>query len=350
MQKADQVKRLLGLGLLLAAFVALGVYGFRQQQQQARVHVLEGWTMGSTWRVSVAGAGDLQLVPLKAAIEAKLGELDQQLSGYRDTAELAELNQSRVGAWRRLPPHLGAVLRFGLALHKASDGAFDVSVKPLVNLWGFGAAEPRTSLPSDADIAAARARLGSDMIELSDDGKRVRRRADVNVDVDAIAPGYAADVISALLRSRGLPDHLVDIGGELKAAGHKPDGSVWRVGIEQPQMSHGSVTRVIRLADVGVATSGDYRDYFEIAGRRYSHTIDPATGRPVEHNLASVTVLAPTGLAADGYATTLMVLGPERGMAWADARGLGVYMLIRDANGRFIERYNAAFAPAVDLK
>ncbi len=342
------MRRVLGLSLLLAAFVALGVYGFRQKQQP-RVHVLEGWTMGSTWRVSVNGASDLQLVPLKAAIEAKLGELDQQLSGYRDTAELAKLNQSSVGDWRALPPHLGAVLRFGLALHKASGGAFDLSVKPLVNLWGFGAADPRTSLPIDVDIAAAMARLGSDMIELSDDGRRVRRRADVSIDVDAIAPGYAADVISALLRSSGLSDHLVDIGGELRAAGHKPDGSVWRVGIEQPQLSHGSVARVIKLTDVGVATSGDYRDYVEIAGRRYSHTIDPTTGRPVEHNLASVTVLAPTGLAADGYATTLMVLGPERGMAWADARGLGVYMLVRNARGGFVERYNAAFAPALEL-
>ena len=339
------MRRVLGLALLLAAFVALLVFGYQQQHRQRTVHVLEGWTMGSTWRVSVAGAPDLELVPLKADIEAALGELDRQLSGYRDTAELAQLNRSPIGVWRTLPPHLGAVLGFGKQLHRDTNGAFDLTVKPLVNLWGFGVAEPRTTVPTDAEIAAARVRLGSDMIELSADGKRVRRQSDVTVDVDAIAPGHAADIISGLLRQRALPDHLVDIGGELKAAGRKPDGTAWRIGVEQPELARGKVVQIIELTDVGVATSGDYRDFVEIGGKRYSHTIDPTTGRPVEHNLASVTVLAPTALAADGYATTLMVLGPERGMAWADARGLAVYMLIRTPEGAFSERYNAAFGP-----
>ena len=339
------MRRALGLALVLGAFVALLVLGYQQQQRQLNVHVLEGWTMGSTWRVSVAGPRKLELVALKAAIETELGELDRQLSGYRDTAELAQLNRSPIGVWRALPPHLGAVLRFGEQLNKDTGGAFDLSVKPLVNLWGFGVAEPRTTIPTEVEIAAARARLGSDMIELSADGKRVRRRTDVTIDVDAIAPGYAADIVSELLRKRGLPDHLVDIGGELKAAGHRPDGGNWRIGVEEPELSRGKVARIINLTNIGVATSGDYRDYVEIGGRRYSHTIDPTTGWPVAHDLASVTVLAPTALAADGYATTLMVLGPKAGMAWADARGLAVFMLIRNARGEFFERYNAAFAP-----
>ena len=281
---------------------------------------------------------------LRAGIESELGELDRQLSGYRDVAELSQFNRTPVGEWRALPAHLRAVITFGRQLHDDSGGAFDVTVKPLVNLWGFGAAEPRLELPSERDIAFARSRLGNDRVEMSADGERMRRLADVTLDVDAIAPGYAADVIAAWLTARGLPDHLVDIGGELRVDGHKPGGGAWRVGVERPVMARGDVEQTIAVTNVGVSTSGDYRDYFEVAGRRYSHIIDPSTGRPVEHDLTSVTVIAPSALAADGYATTLMVLGPERGMAWADARGLAVFMITRDAGGALQERYNVGFA------
>ena len=328
--------------LLLLGWAALAAWRYTFEPQ---IHDFNGFTMGSTWSARVVGSRRLDVVAIRAGIEAELGELDRQLSGYRDTAELSQLNNTPVGEWRALPNHLRAVIEFGRQLHDESAGAFDLTVKPLVNLWGFGAAEPRLELPSEAEIATARARLGNDSIELSADASKIRRVADVTVDVDAIAPGYAADVIAAWLDARGLTDHLVEIGGELRADGHRPDGSAWRVGIERPIMARGDIEQVIAVSDQAIATSGDYRDFFEIAGQRYSHTLDPATGRPVGHDLASVTVAAPTGLAADGYATTLMVLGPDRGMAWADARGLGVYMILRDTKGTLHERYNAAFAP-----
>jgi FAD:protein FMN transferase len=328
----------------LATLAAINVW---QRRHQQTIHSLDGWTMGSTWNVRIVGRADLDVPALRAAIEAELGELDRQLSGYRDTAELSLLNRMPVGQWRDLPPHLATVIRFGQSLRADTDGAFDLTVKPLVNLWGFGAAERRTTLPTESEIAAARARLGSDRLEIAADGRSARRLADVTIDVDAVAPGHAADVIAAFLTAQGLPDHLVDIGGELKGDGRRPDGKAWRVGIERPVLARGDVEQVIEVHDIGVATSGDYRDFVEIDGRRYSHTIDPATGRPVDHGLASVTVLAPTTLAADGYATALMVLGPDRGMAWADARGLAVYMIVRDAQGTLAERYNAAFAPVL---
>jgi len=304
------------------------------------MHDFKGHTMGSTWSARVVGPSDLDVFAVRTGIEARLEELDRQLSDYRDTSELFQLNRAPVNEWRNLPEHLGVVIHFGRQLHDNSHGAFDLTVKPLVNLWGFGAAEPRNTLPSDAEIAAARARLGNDRLEISEDGKQVRKLADVTIDVDAIAPGYALDVVAQWLDAQGLPDHLVEIGGELRADGRRPDGSAWRVGVERPVAEHGRIEHVVEVADCSVATSGDYRAFVEIAGQRYSHTIDPASGRPIHHDLASVTVVASTGLEADGYATTLMVLGPEDGMAWADARGLAVYMLVRGVNGTFDERYS----------
>ena len=167
--------------------------------------------------------------------------------------------------------------------------------------------------------------MGSDRLEISEDGRRVRRQADVSIDVDAIAPGYAADVIASWLSARGLPDHLVDIGGELRADGRRPDGSEWRVGIERPMVERGNLEGVVVVSNCALATSGDYRAFVEIGGKRYSHTIDPATGRPVDHDLASVTVIAPSGLEADGYATTLMVSAGSRDDVGGGERACGVH-------------------------
>lgn len=331
--------------LLLALLVGLALWSAWQQQRQPVVHALDGWTMGSTWSVRVVAVPGTDLLALRSGLEAQLAELDRQLSNYRDDAVLARLNRAPVGEWQPLPTHLGAVLKFGQRLHEESSGAFDLTVKPLVNLWGFGAAEPRTALPSGADIAAAKALTGAARLEFSADGAQVRRTAAISLDVDAIAPGYVADVLATWLTARGLPDHLVEVGGELRATGHRPDGSAWRVGIERPQRERGGIDQVIAVSAGGIATSGDYRDYVDIGGQRYSHTIDPVTAWPVTHALTSVTVIADTGLQADGYATALMVLGPERGMAWADARRLPVFMIVRTANGERVERYNEAFAP-----
>lgn len=331
--------------LVLALLLGLALWSGWQQQRQPVIHALNGWTMGSTWSVRVVASPETDLLAVRSGLEAQLAELDRQLSNYRDDAELARLNRAPVGEWQPLSAHLAAVLRFGQQLHEQSGGAFDMTVKPLVNRWGFGAAEPRSTLPSAAEIAAARALAGSAQLAFSADGRQVRRTAAIAIDVDAIAPGYVADVLAAWLVAQGWPDHLVEVGGELRAGGQRPDGSAWRVGIERPQRDRGNVDQVIAVRAGGIATSGDYRDFVEIDGQRYSHTIDPVTGWPVTHALTSVTVIADTGLQADGYATALMVLGPDRGMAWANARRLPVFMIIRTANGERVERYNEAFAP-----
>ena len=327
---------------LTATIVAVALV---RNARTPRIYAFDGRTMGSTWSARVVGPADLDTAATRAAIEGKLAELDDALSNYRETAELYRFNHAPVGEPFAISTHLANVIRFGLELNRDSDGAFDPTVKPLVDLWGFGAAPPRTSLPRDDEIAAARARLGSAALIFAADGTALTRAADVNVDVDAIGPGYAADVVAALLTARKLPDHLVEIGGEVHVDGRRPDGSAWRVGIELPERARTGFQAVVALAAGGLSTSGDYRDYFEIDGKRYSHTLDPSTGRPVEHALTSVTVIADDTLEADGYATAVMVMGPERGMAWADAHGLPVYMLVRQADGTTAVKCNDRFAP-----
>lgn len=330
------------IALLLLSVLLAGYVLYRQHQPV--VHAIDGYTMGSTWSVRFVGLRDVDVGAVRSTLELELEELNHQLSGYQPDTALSAFNRSPVGEWQSPPSHLRAVLDFGLLAHEETAGAFEMTIRPLVGLWGFGAAEPRTTAPSEAEIAGTVARIGSRFLERSPDGLQWRRNADVGVDVDAIAPGYAADVLSRKLASMGHPAHLVEIGGELVARGLRPDGTPWRVGIERPVPQRGVVEQVIAVSDVAIATSGDYRDYFEEDGVRYSHTLDPLTGRPVRHSLASVTVLAPTGMAADAYATALMVLGPERGLAFAQEHGLGIYLLLREGSG-FREVYNDRFRP-----
>ncbi len=318
---------------------------FAWREAQPVVHRIDGYTMGSTWSVSFVGPRDADAAAVRAALEAELAILDAALSGYRDDSALVKLNHAPVGAWVDVPPSLAEALAFGVRLWRESEGAFDMTVKPLVALWGFGNAAPRDSVPAAAEIAAARARLGSDGIELSADGRRARRLKDVAFDTDGVAPGYAGGVLSAWLGAHGYPAHLVEVGGEMRASGRRPDGRGWRVGVEAPEMARGNIARVVEVSDAALTTAGDYRDYFEVDGVRYQHILDPASGWPVNHGLASVTVIAPGRASADGYATAIMVLGPERGMRFAAAQGLAVHMILRRPDGSLEERYNPAFEP-----
>ncbi len=301
--------------------------------------------MGSTWSVRFSGPTRTDVDAVQAQLELELSALDLALSGYRDDSDVTRLNAAPVGQWVEVPDHLWNTLRFGMELWRDSGGAFDMTVKPLVTLWGFGVAQPRVDVPTDIQITAARSRVDSGQLELAPEGHRVRRLSDIAVDVDGVAPGYAAGVLSGWLTSHGFGNHLVEIGGEMRASGLRPDGGRWRVGIEAPEMPRGQVERVVAVTDTAVTTAGDYRDYFEVAGTRYPHIIDPMTGRPVTHKIASVTVLAPGKLTADGYATAIMVLGEEKGMAFADAHNLSVLMILRANDGTFHERYNKSFAP-----
>jgi thiamine biosynthesis lipoprotein len=249
-----------------------------------------------------------------------------------------------VGEWLPISEEFHEVLRESLEIHGLSDGSFDITVAPLLAAWGFGPRAQGPRVPDQAELEALATRLGSAGLELGAGPLRVRKLGERELELSAIAPGYAVDLIARRFIARGVADFMIEVGGELRTAGRNPDGAPWRIGIERPDAPPGTPQITVMLSGQSVSTSGDYREFFEVDGRRYSHVLDPRSLRPVEHGLASVTVLAPDCMRADALSTALMVLGPDRGMALAEREGLPVYMLIR-AEGGLQARSSTHFSP-----
>jgi thiamine biosynthesis lipoprotein len=242
---------------------------------------------------------------------------------------------------------MDTVLSAAMAIGWQSDGAYDVTVGPLVDLWGFGPPGPVAAPPSEDAITAALERVGQDHLRLDGEGRRLLKRSPVQLDFSSIAKGYGVDRVAQWLGAQGVERYLVEVGGEMRLAGLSPRGDPWRIAIERPESGDRSVEQAIRLTDVGVATSGDYRNFFEVDGKRYSHSIDPHSGYPVAHDLVSVTVVHPSSMMADGWATALVVLGYEKAMAVAQEQGLAVYFIRRQGDA-FIETHTPAFEPFLE--
>lgn len=300
---------------------------------------LQGQTMGTTYTVKVFAA-ETDTEALHEEIDEELGRINGLMSTYIADSELSRLNRAPVGEWFEVSEDTRRVIELSREIYELSDGSFDITVGPLVNLWGFGPDPGSDQLPSDEEISEALERTGFDLLSI--ENNRVRREADIYVDLSAIAKGYAVDRIAELVESKGLRNYLVEIGGELRARGINDRKQPWNIAIEVPEGLQRSVYRTVEISDMGMATSGDYRNYYEIDGKRYSHTIDPVTGRPIEHDLASVTVLSRTAARADGMATAINVMGPERGLAMAERQNLAVQVIIKADEG-FRERTSSAW-------
>lgn len=303
-----------------------------------------GPTMGTTWRVTVV-TGGADTSALQGALEAELLEIDRQMSNYRDDSVLSAFNAHASAEPFPAPPALLEVVEISRRVSEASGGAFDITVAPLVDAWGFGRVKREDARPGDAELAARKARVGWQKVHVDMSAGTLRKdQPDVVLDLSAVAPGYAADVLSDRLVALGFPNHLVDVGGEFRARGEN-QGSPWRVGVERPDgpVEERTVQEVVLLRDAALATSGDYRNYREQDGVRLSHTIDPRTGRPIAHRLASVTVVVGSAALADAWATALNVLGPDDGLALAEREGLAALFLVRE-DGGFIPHATAAFA------
>ena len=218
------------------------------------------------------------------------------------------------------------MIKEGIHLYQVTGGALDITLGPLVNLWGFGPDKRPTQFPSKEVIAEAKARTGIEFLDV--DGTRLSKtKADLYVDLSSIAKGFGVDVVAGILNKYNVAGYLVEIGGELSVFGNKMDGSAWRVAIEQPDVDDREVQQVIAPGNMAIATSGDYRNYYEEEGRQFSHLIDPRTGYPIDHRLASVTVLHKQCMVADGYATAMMVLGTEASLALAQREGLAIMLI-----------------------
>lgn len=296
-----------------------------------------GDTMGTYYQVTARCPIDVG-----QQIETTLRQVNDEMSTYLPDSELSRFNSAPPGDWVPVSATLAEVVAAADLLSRESGGAFDVTVGPLVNLWGFGP-DGAGAPPSDAAVADTLAGVGHRHLEVRRDPPALHKTRALYVDLSAIAKGHGVDRVVTRLDEAGCADLLVDIGGEVRGRGSSPSGRPWRIGIEVPDPQQmGSVQRVIELEDAAVATSGDYRNFLEADGRRYSHTIDPRTGYPVEHTLASVSVVHGSAMWADGYATLLNVLGPEQGLAFAERAGLAAMFIERRENG-FRERYTAAF-------
>lgn len=324
-----------------AFFCALLWLGNARPQPQ----VLHGATMGTTWQVKLAAARRHEAFEAGAAIEQLLSELDRAVfSTWVADSELSRLNASGPGVAHRASGRMIAVLALAKDIHQRSRGAFDISVGPLVNLWGFGP-QPVDGRPDAQAIADARARTGLDALQVDPVAGTVTFAKPLLLDLSGIAKGHAVDAVAELLLAQGFTDFLVEIGGEMRLQGRAPDGGNWIIAIERPQ---GGMPEAYARIDsngdpLALAGSGDYRNFRDVDGTRYSHEIDPRTGVPVTHTLASVTVISDTSAEADAWATALMVLGPDEGRALADSEGLAAYFIMRAPAG-FEHAHTAAFA------
>lgn len=300
-----------------------------------------GPTMGSQYSLKyVTAVGVPEPAVLKVEVDSLLAEIDRQMSGWRADSDLSRFNRLPAGACQAMPAAVLTLVRVGEQLAQESGGAFDLTLAPLLELWGFGPQSRGEQVPSAEQIAAARAAVGHR--HLSIEGERLCKAAAVQLDLNSIAAGYSVDRIGQRLAELGVQSYVLDVTGELKAVGRKPDGEPWRIAIEEPRDDRQVAQKVLELDGLGVSTSGDYRNYFERDGQRYSHTLDPQTGAPIRHRLAAVTVLDPSALRADGLSTLLMVLGPERGFAHAEQAGIAAFFVTRTDRG-FATRGTSAF-------
>ena len=315
--------------LLLATLAACG------GETRLPEYELTGGALGTTFSVKLVDPADAFVAEdLQQAIDATLERVDSLASTWKADSQLSLLNANASTDWIAISDELCGALESALEVSRLSDGAFDITVGPLVNLWGFGPDGSVSDPPSDAELEAAMELVGYDKLETRCDQGDVRKSiADLYIDLSGWAKGHAVDQIALLLDSRSLANYLVEIGGELRMRGHNAMRDKWAIAVEAPLTSQRRPHSVLRITDTSVATSGDYRNYFEHDGDLYSHTIDARTGRPVAHDLAAVTVVNESAAFADAMATALLVLGPDAGPELATRLDLAGYFLLRGTTG-----------------
>lgn len=299
--------------------------------------------MGAAWSAKIL-AEDLpadRQEALRDALSEAIEDVNRKMSTYRDDSELSRLNQAETGVAVQLSPETLLVFQEAQTIARMTGGALDVTVGPLVNAWGFGPGEGIPNLAPE-EIDRLRTAVGWDKIAVGS-GSVAKLADGVYCDLSAVAKGYGVDRAAEAIEAAGFEDYMVEIGGEVRARGVNQEGRAWRIAVEKPVENDRAIHRILSLRDMAMATSGDYRNYWEEDGVRYSHTIDPQTGRPVRHRLASVTVLEPTCLRADGFATALTVLGEEEGLRIARELELAALFQVRTEDGGFEEITTPAF-------
>ncbi len=325
-----------------AGLIIVSLFLLLSCSQQAQYQHLSGATMGTRYNISAALPQGVSKAAVQQQIDKQLENINHSMSTWRDDSLISQFNQAAVGTSLEVDADFIAVLDISRHVYQASAGAFNPAIGALVDLWGFG---PRLSvaqlqsIPSEEAIAEAM--QNSVFSSLTNKGLLLKKNSNIRLDFSAVAKGYGVDVLAKVLRDFGVVHYMVEIGGEIATLGNNPKGKAWRIGIESPENVRGQLITAVSVHQAAMATSGDYRNFFDIDGQHYSHTIDPRTGKPISNPLASVTVMADSVALADAWATALTVMGEKQALEVAEALNLAVY-LISHKDGEFVSRYSTA--------
>ena len=333
-----------------------------QTEKNTEPRIVVGQIMGTTYRIKYFVPKDVILDPdmVKTNVHAVLQDIDNRMSTYKPDSELMRFNRAPVGEAIKLSPDIIGLIGESAKVSEASGGVYDITVGPLVNLWGFGSVRPEDAtrdlfdkmpdladnpaftewvqrqeaqVPSAGEIKETLSRVGYQSVEVDQKNQTVTRKAPVFVDLSSIAKGYAVDQAGFKLESFGVTSYMVEVGGEVRLKGEKPNGHLWSIAIKEPDLIPGSVSTIVQADGKGIATSGDYLNYFEVDGQHFSHLINARTGQPEQHKLASVVVIDDTTAMADAWATMLMLLGEEQGLKIAEQQELAVWFIYHTENG-----------------
>lgn len=335
--------------LILVVILVTSISACFPSNDSAKTEVLlQGRTMGTTYNIKVVSTIEqVKSLNLQNNIDSALKQVNQEMSTYITDSEISRFNQLDSTEAIDISAGFARVLKESIRLGELSTGKLDITVGPLVNLWGFGPEQRPEKVPSNKLLADARARVGLKNLHLKNN-QLSKDIPSLQIDLSTTAKGYGVDVIAELIESSGIHNYLVEIGGEMRLKGFKHTGELWAIAIEKPILDPSGVQRAVHQIiipkDNAIATSGDYRNYFESGGKRFSHIIDPDTGKPINHNLVSVTVIAPSSMTADGLSTTLMVMGTAKGMEFAVKNDIAALFISKTENG-FQEQFTVKFKP-----
>jgi FAD:protein FMN transferase len=319
-----------------------------QKEQTIEPLRFVGKTMGTTWSVVMVPTAGIDHEGVPQALQLRLDQINHLMSTYDPTSEVSRFNQQQSTDWFTISDETARVIDLSLEVSRLTSGAFDISVGPLVDLWGFGPSERGTAIPDQDQVEQRMSSIGYDKLELRLSPGAIKKKVgSLRIDLSAVAKGYAVDELAALLKQKGINNYLVEVGGELQVSGFKLDGNPWRIAIEKPLEGRREVETVIPLTGTALATSGNYRNFFIDDGQRYAHTIDPVLGRPIRHKLASATVLDPSCARADALATALMVLGEEKGRILVEKHQIPAYFLIHQQD-KLVDFTSSAFKSFVE--
>lgn len=330
----------------------LTLTGCPQVETPSELLTLSGETMGTTYQVKIRGPLSSDRVSaLQAGIDERLQQVDERMSTWRDDSEISRFNAADSTEWFPVSPETVRVVEEAQTISQASDGAFDVTVRPLLQVWGFGSEAERPQRPQPEQLERIAGYVGYDKLEYRLDPPALRKLDErLSIDLSALAKGFAVDVIAEYLRDEQIERAMVEIGGEVRTLGQRDASGGWRIGIEHPDSTAREMHTIVALADQALATSGDYRQFFELDGQRYSHIIDPRSAAPASHGVASASVVATSCMRADAVATTLLVLEPQAGLELCERLEVDTMLLVRerdrDAAGLAVMR-SAGFEPLV---